>query len=169
MALCSTDSHWSVSLNVLEGNITLKMLKCHPMTAFMKTHANFKKIFLIRAFWFKYIYYCHKVKLIFVWSQFSKKWKIIWVLGFIRHLHLYFGYHLWISSISFIQVCPWTRSLQHSTVQELICKNEFLLLLSHEIALKRVCWINLQRRKRTECVKLQLGTLVWNKMTMQGY
>ena len=39
----------------------------------------------------------------------------------------------------------------------MICKNEFLLLLSHEIALKRVCWINLQRGKRTECVKLPLG------------
>ena len=32
------------------------MLKCHPITAFMKTHANFKKIFLIRDFWFKYIF-----------------------------------------------------------------------------------------------------------------
>ena len=31
-------------------------------------------------------------------------------------------------------------SLRHSTVQELICKNEFLLLLSHVIALKCVCW-----------------------------
>ena len=40
-----------------------------------------------------------------------------------------------------------------------IFKNEFLLLLSHEIALKRVFWINLQGRKRTECVKLPLGTL----------
>ena len=27
-------------------------------------------------------------------------------------------------------------------------------------ALKHVCWINLQREKRTECVKLQLGMLV---------
>ena len=36
----------------------------------------------------------------------------------------------------------------------------FFLLLSHEIALKRVCWINLQRRKRRECVKLPLGTMV---------
>ena len=35
-----------------------------------------------------------------------------------------------------------------------MCKNEFLLLLNHEIALKRVCWINLQRRKRAECVKM---------------
>ena len=32
------------------------MLKCHPITAFMKTHANFKKNFLIRVFWFKYIF-----------------------------------------------------------------------------------------------------------------
>ena len=32
------------------------MLKCHPITAFMKTHVNFKKIFLIRVFWFKYIH-----------------------------------------------------------------------------------------------------------------
>ena len=31
------------------------MLKCHPITAFMKTHAN-QKIFLIRVFWFKYIF-----------------------------------------------------------------------------------------------------------------
>ena len=60
-------------------------------------------------------------------------------------------------------------SLQHSTVQELICKNEFLSLLNHEIAIKHVCWINLQGRKRTECVKLSLGTLVGNKMTLQGY
>ena len=44
--------------------------------------------------------------------------------------------------------CP--GSLRHSTAQELICKNNFLLLLSHEIALKRVCWINLKRRKWTE-------------------
>ena len=51
-------------------------------------------------------------------------------------------------------------SLQYSTVQELICKNEFLLLMSHEIALKRICWINLQRKEGTECVKLPLGTLV---------
>ena len=36
-------------------------------------------------------------------------------------------------------------------------KNEFLLLLSHEIALKRrVCWINLQRRKRIECEKVAI-------------
>ena len=47
-------------------------------------------------------------------------------------------------------------SLRHSTVQELICKDEFLLLLSHEIALKRVYWINLQRRKRTECCKIAI-------------
>ena len=60
MALCSTDSHSSVSLKVLEGNIirhkTLRMLKCHPITAFMKTHANFKKKFPIRVFGFKYIF-----------------------------------------------------------------------------------------------------------------
>ena len=60
MVLCSTDSHCSVSLKVLEGNIiwpkTLRMLKFHPYTAFMKMHANFQKIFLIRIFWFKYIF-----------------------------------------------------------------------------------------------------------------
>ena len=60
MALCSTDSHWSVSLKVLEENIiwpeTLRILKFHPITAFMKMHANFQKIFLIRVFWFKYIF-----------------------------------------------------------------------------------------------------------------
>ena len=32
------------------------MLKFHPITAFMKMHANFQKIFLIRVFWFKYIF-----------------------------------------------------------------------------------------------------------------
>ena len=37
-----------------------------------------------------------------------------------------------------------------------MCKNEFLLLLSHEIALSRVCWINLQRRKRAECEKIAI-------------
>ena len=58
MALCSTDSHLSVSLKVLEGDIiwhiTLRMLKCHPITAFMKIHANFKTIFLNRIIWFKF-------------------------------------------------------------------------------------------------------------------
>ena len=55
MILCSTDSHC-----LLEGKIIwpmkLKMLKCHPITAFMKTYANFKQIFLITFFWFKYIF-----------------------------------------------------------------------------------------------------------------
>ena len=41
MALCSTDSHRSISLKVQEGNAiwhkTLRMLKFHPITAFMKT------------------------------------------------------------------------------------------------------------------------------------
>ena len=32
------------------------MLKFHPITAIMKMHANFQKIFLIRVFWFKYIF-----------------------------------------------------------------------------------------------------------------
>ena len=32
------------------------MLKFHPITAFMKTYANFKKIFLVRVFWFKYFF-----------------------------------------------------------------------------------------------------------------
>ena len=45
---------------VLEGNIiwpiTLRMLKFHPITAFVKMHANFQKIFLIRVFWIKYIF-----------------------------------------------------------------------------------------------------------------
>ena len=86
--------------------------------------------------------------------------QIILVWGFIRHVHLYLGYQIWISLISFIHFCPLTKSFRHSAVQELICKNEFHLLLGHELALKRVCWTNLQRRKRTECVKLPLGTLV---------
>ena len=60
MALCSIDSHLSFSLKVLEGNIiwpiTLRKLKCHPITAFMKTHANLKKYFCLGLFWFKYIF-----------------------------------------------------------------------------------------------------------------
>ena len=28
------------------------------------------------------------------------------VLGFIRHVHLYFGYKIWITLISFIYYCP---------------------------------------------------------------
>ena len=32
------------------------MLKFHPITSFMKMHANFQKLFLIRVFWFKYIF-----------------------------------------------------------------------------------------------------------------
>ena len=32
------------------------MLKFHPITAFMKMHANFQKIFLIRVFWCTYIF-----------------------------------------------------------------------------------------------------------------
>ena len=45
---------------ILEGNIiwpkTSRILKFHPITAFMKMHANFQKIFLIRVFWLKYIF-----------------------------------------------------------------------------------------------------------------
>ena len=41
ITLCSTDSHRSVSLKVLEGNFirhkTLRMLKFHHITEFMKT------------------------------------------------------------------------------------------------------------------------------------
>ena len=36
--------------------LTFRMLNCHPITAFLKTHANLKKIFLIRVLWFKYIF-----------------------------------------------------------------------------------------------------------------
>ena len=32
------------------------MLKFHPITAFMKMHANFQKIFLVRAFCFNFIF-----------------------------------------------------------------------------------------------------------------
>ena len=32
------------------------MLKFQPITAFMKMHANFLKIFLIRVFWCEYIF-----------------------------------------------------------------------------------------------------------------
>ena len=50
IALCSTESQRSVSLKVLEGNIfrhkTLRMLKFHPITAFMTTYGNFEKYFL---------------------------------------------------------------------------------------------------------------------------
>ena len=34
------------------------MLKYHPITAFMRKHANFN-IFLIMVFWFKYIFSFH--------------------------------------------------------------------------------------------------------------
>ena len=32
------------------------MLKSHPIPAFMQTYTNFKKIFLVRVFWLKYIF-----------------------------------------------------------------------------------------------------------------
>ena len=32
------------------------MLKFHPIPALMKTYTNFKKIFLVRVFWLKYIF-----------------------------------------------------------------------------------------------------------------
>ena len=58
--LYSTDSHWSISLKVQEGNVirhkTLRMLEFHPFPAFMKTYTNFKKIFLVRVFCLKYIF-----------------------------------------------------------------------------------------------------------------
>ena len=60
MVLYSTDTHWSISLKVQEGNNiwqkTLSMLKFHPIPAFMKTYTNFKKIILVRVFWLKYIF-----------------------------------------------------------------------------------------------------------------
>ena len=60
MALCSTDSHRSISLKVQEKIViwhkTLRMLKFHPITASMKTYTNFKKIFSVRVFWLKYIF-----------------------------------------------------------------------------------------------------------------
>ena len=49
IALYLTDSQWSFSLKVLEGNIIrhkiLSMLKLHPITAFIKSYPNFKNIF----------------------------------------------------------------------------------------------------------------------------
>ena len=38
------------------------MLKVHPKPAFMKTYTNFKKMFLVRDFWLKYIFR-NKVKI----------------------------------------------------------------------------------------------------------
>ena len=35
---------------------TLRMLKFHPITAFMKMYTNFKKMLLVRVFWLKYIF-----------------------------------------------------------------------------------------------------------------
>ena len=84
-----------------------------------------------------------KLSLFLYDPDFRSNEKKNWVWSFIWHVHMYFGCQIRISSIttvSFIYYCPWTGSLRHSTVQELMCKNEFLLLLSHEIALKRVCW-----------------------------
>ena len=47
-------------LKVQEGNViwheTLRMLKFHPITAFMKTYTNFKQLFLVRVFWLKYMF-----------------------------------------------------------------------------------------------------------------
>ena len=60
MVLYSTDSHWSISPKVQEGNViwhkTLRMLKLHPIPAFMKTYTNFKKYFWLGLFWLKYIF-----------------------------------------------------------------------------------------------------------------
>ena len=46
-------------LKVQKGNViwheTLRMLKFHPITAFMKTYTNFKQLFLVGVFWFKYM------------------------------------------------------------------------------------------------------------------
>ena len=60
MVLYSTDSHWSISPKVQEGNViwhkTLRMLKFHPIPAFMKTYTNFKKYFWLGFFWLKYIF-----------------------------------------------------------------------------------------------------------------
>ena len=59
MVLYSTDSHLSISLKVQEGNViwhkTLRMLKFHPIPAFIKTHKNFKKYFWL-GFLLKYIF-----------------------------------------------------------------------------------------------------------------
>ena len=49
----------------------------------------------------------------------------------------------------FHSLLPMNGKLTTQYFQDLICKSKFLLLLSHEITLKRKCWINLQRRKRT--------------------
>ena len=49
IAWCLTDSRSSVWLKVLEGNIIkhkiVRMLKFHPIPAFIKTYPNFKKHF----------------------------------------------------------------------------------------------------------------------------
>ena len=63
-----------VSLKVQEGNIiwpkTLRMLKFHPITAFMKMHANFQKIFLIRVFGLN-IYFQLNIKFAFYKFRFN--------------------------------------------------------------------------------------------------
>ena len=41
-------------------------------------------------------------------------------------------------------------------------------MLSHEIALKRVCWINLQRRKRTGCVKIAISNAGMKQCDIAG-
>ena len=49
IALCLTHRQLSVSLKVLDGKIIrhkiLRMLKFHPITAFMTTYSNFKQYF----------------------------------------------------------------------------------------------------------------------------
>ena len=67
MALCSTDSHISISLKVQEGNVIwhkiLRMLKFHPITVFMKTCTNFKKKIFGQGFQFKLSFFLIKFKI----------------------------------------------------------------------------------------------------------
>ena len=64
------------------------------------------------------------------------------------------------TNFGLVRLVSFTTVHEQEANDTVLSRNEFLLLLIHEIALKRVCWINLQRRKRTECVKLPQGTLV---------
>ena len=66
MALCSTDSHLSISLKVQEGNVIWhKTIKNDKISSYHSIYENAYKlhnIFLVRVFWLKY-YFRIKLKI----------------------------------------------------------------------------------------------------------
>ena len=81
------------------------------------------------------LYHCHKVKHIFYMIPIFTVMKNNLSFGFYSTCTLVF----WLPTLDLFDKFHSLLSLnwkltRHSPVQELICKNEFLLLLSHEIA-----------------------------------